>query len=599
VTIARTVALLGLVALLVVRTAAADHVSVGVSISGTAGADPWYRSDVTVTFTVTPGAVVSGACPTSGTSSVGFSSETSPVTLTCTATIGTHMASQSVTVGVDKTAPAVMGGGTTRGADAGDWYNHAVSVAYSGTDTLSGIADCDVLTYGGPDSASASVSGGKCRDRAGNESGAGGAVGFKYDGTPPSVGGGSASRPPDAGSWYNRPVEIVFAGSDGLSGIGSCSGATYSGPDSASASLPGSCSDQAGNTASGSFALSYDATPPEFTGATAARPPDSNGWYNRAVSFAIAASDGTSGVESCGSPTYGGPDRAEAAVAAGCRDRAGNSASKSFPLRYDETPPEVTGASADRPPDGGGFYNHAFTLAFRGRDAVSGLDSCASVEVAGPQGESSVRGTCRDNAGNTSAPRAHPIRYDSKPPALRKVTVVAGNGFAQVTVEASKDVALVEIARSPGVGGAERSVLFRGRALSFKDTKVRNGRRYQYAVTVYDAARNAARRRATALPRAPLYAPLAGAHVSTAPVLEWLPGAKAGYYNVQLYRGRTKILSAWPKGPRLALARSWTYEGVSRRLLPGLYMWFVWPGYGERALNDYGKLIGKSSFVFG
>jgi hypothetical protein len=117
-------------------------------------------------------------------------------------------------------------------------------------------------------------------------------------------------------------------------------------------------------------------------------------------------------------------------------------------------------------------------------------------------------------------------------------------------------------------------------------------------VTAYDAARNAARRRVTALPRAPLYAPLAGARVSKAPVLEWLRDPKATYYHVQLFRGRTKILSAWPKRPRLALTRSWKFEGRVRRLRQGRYVWFVWPGYRGRSLNDYGKLIGKSSFVF-
>jgi hypothetical protein len=393
VTIPRTLALLGLTALLAVQPAGAHHVSVGMSISGPAGAGSWYRGPVTVTFTVTAGAAVSGNCPSAGTTSISLTSETSPVNVWCAATLDGHTAAASTPIGIDMTAPAITGAAPTRGADANGWYNHAVAVAYTGTDGLSGLAGCDVLTYGGPDSATAGVAGGKCRDGAGNESAAGPAVGFKYDGTAPTVGGGNPGRGPDSGSWYNKPVDVAFAGADGLSGIAGCSSGTYSGPDGASASMSGSCSDLAGNTAGGSFALSYDSTPPDITGANPARPPDANGWHNHPVSFAFAATDDTSGVESCGSPTYSGPDRAEASVSGSCRDHAGNSASKAFPLKYDATPPEVTGATADRAPDGGGWYNHAFTLAFQGRDAVSGVDSCASVTVDGPQGESAVRGT--------------------------------------------------------------------------------------------------------------------------------------------------------------------------------------------------------------
>jgi hypothetical protein len=600
VTIRRAVACFALAGLLVVRAAAADHVTVTLTVSGTAGTDPWYRTAVTVTFTVAPPeAVTSGNCPTSGTTSVTLTSDTNPVSLTCTATVGSHSASGSIAIGVDTIAPAVTSAAPTRGADGADWYNHPIAVAYAGTDERSGIAGCDVLTYSGPDSASASVAGGKCRDVAGNESAPGPAVGLKYDASPPAVTGASAGRSPDAGDWYNRPVEVVFAGSDGLSGLASCSGATYSGPDGASASVSGSCRDHAGNSAGGAFTLSYDATPPELTGATPGRPADANGWYNHPVAFKVAASDGASGVEDCNDPTYRGPDGAGASVSASCRDKAGNQAVKTFSLKYDETPPEVTGAKADRPPDGGGWYNHPVTFAFEGRDALSGLDACTTVAFDGPQGERQVRGRCSDNAGNSSPPSSHVVRYDSKPPVLRKVTVEAGNGFALLTVTASKDVAMVEVVRSPGLGGAKESVVFRRKALAFKDKKVRNGKRYRYVVTVYDVARNRARRTAMARPQAPLYGPEPGARVSAPPVLEWLPVEKATYYNVQLYRGRTKILSAWPARPRLALTRSWMYEGVVRRLLPGRYTWFVWPGYRGRALTDYGKLIGKSSFVYG
>jgi hypothetical protein len=32
------------------------------------------------------------------------------------------------------------------------------------------------------------------------------------------------------------------------------------------------------------------------------------------------------------------------------------------------------------------------------------------------------------------------------------------------------------------------------------------------------------------------------------------------------------------------------------RLSPGRYRWYVWPAYGDRADERYGRLIGHSSF---
>jgi hypothetical protein len=72
----------------------------------------------------------------------------------------------------------------------------------------------------------------------------------------------------------------------------------------------------------------------------ATRPPDRNGWYNHpvAITFAGAA---FSGIQSCTSGVYGGPDSPVAAVMGTCTDNAGKLASASFPLKYAATPPAV------------------------------------------------------------------------------------------------------------------------------------------------------------------------------------------------------------------------------------------------------------------
>src|SRR5207253_9585717 len=133
-----------------------------------------------------------------------------------------------------------------------------VTATWNGSDATSGIASCpNSATYGGPDSAGAAPTA-TCTDRAGNAASPSRAL--KYDSTPP-VFAPSPDRAPNSNGWYRSPVTVTWNGSDKTSGIASCpSSATYSIPDSANAALSATCSDQAGNSASVSYALKYDST---------------------------------------------------------------------------------------------------------------------------------------------------------------------------------------------------------------------------------------------------------------------------------------------------------------------------------------------------
>jgi hypothetical protein len=171
---------------------------------------------------------------------------------------------------------------------------------------------------------------------------------FRIDTDAPTVTSATPDRPPDGGGWYRAPVTVAFSGNDTTSGIASCTSATYSGPDSGSASVSGTCRDNAGNvSASGSFGLRYDTTPPTVT-ATPSRQPDANGWYSHPVDVTFAATDGGSGVSSCTAPvTYSGPDTARVDVSGGCVDAAGNAATAKATLQYDSTPPALARVAAD------------------------------------------------------------------------------------------------------------------------------------------------------------------------------------------------------------------------------------------------------------
>jgi large repetitive protein len=94
-----------------------------------------------------------------------------------------------------------------------------------------------------------------------------------------------------------------------------------------------------------------------------------------------------------------------------------------------------------------------------------------------------------------------------------------------------------------------------------------------------------------------LKAPKAGAVVKSPPLLVWQAVKGASYYNVQVYRGRRKVLSSWPTRPRLKLQARWKYLGRKQRLLPGVYRWYVWPGRGPASTRRYGRLLGQSTFT--
>jgi hypothetical protein len=326
-----------------------------------------------------------------------------------------------------------------------------------------------------------------------------------------------------------------------------------------------------------------------------ARPPDASGWYADPVAVSFAGSS-FSGITSC-SPTltYSGPDTSGTPVSGSCLDNAGKSASTSLSLRYDATPPTVTGVIPSRSPDFNGWYNRPVTFAFEGTDALSGIDTCDTVTYSGPDtANGSVVGSCRDGAGNV-ATRAVPLRYDATPPPLG-VAADPGDGRVIIDAQTSASLSSFSISRSPGLHGAQSSVLERGGSRSYRDTRVRNHVRYRYTIAARDQAGNISVRTIVVTPGPRLLAPASGSTLSTPVLLHWTAVRGASYYNVQLWRGG-KILSVWPSRSSFLLPSDWSFAGRHFRLRPGRYRWFVWPGFGSRAAARYGPMIGGASFV--
>lgn len=202
---------------------------------------------------------------------------------------------------------------------------------------------------------------------------------------------------------------------------------------------------------------------------------------------------------------------------------------------------------------------------------------------------------------DTTQPPVSTVTISLTPPeAVQRVTAKAGDRTVLLTwaSPANARIASFRVERSV-IGDPISKTVYRGLRTSFRSSGLLNGVTYRFVLVAFDRAGNSSEPVAvSATPKAiPLAAPKPGARVTGPPLLQWIPTAPAGYFNVQLYRDGTKILSAWPNDVRLQLASRWSFANHTFTLRPGVYTWYVWPGLGARADVRYGEMLGRSSFV--
>ena len=122
------------------QAAAADTTppSIAATVTGTAGANGWYTSNVGLSWTVTD--PESRIRATTGCGSVSITSDTPGHTYTCTATSRGGTSSKSVTIRRDATLP---GATIATPVNAGTYgVGQAVMASYSCSDAMSGVAGC-------------------------------------------------------------------------------------------------------------------------------------------------------------------------------------------------------------------------------------------------------------------------------------------------------------------------------------------------------------------------------------------------------------------------------------------------------------------------
>lgn len=269
----------------------------------------------------------------------------------------------------------------------------------------------------------------------------------------------------------------------------------------------------------------------------------------------------------------------------------------SRPIKIDADPPTGVASHLARTPDHNGWYNHPLPVTWSGSDATSGIAGCTSLNYGGPEGAGMfVSGGCTDNAGNAT-PTGVTINYDATAPALSGVSVASAADADVVRWTSSEPTARIVVRRAARAD-KRRVVVFSGTGSSFVDKKIQPGIEYIYTLRAVDQAGNAsAPATVEGLPkvltlRKMPYVPRA----APKPILSWDRVRGAQYYNVQLFRGKKRVLAAWPTTHQFGVPKAWKWDRRTHRLGPGHYRWYVWAGFGARSFAQY-KTVGSAEFI--
>jgi len=381
----------------------------------------WNNGDVTVKWTATDaGSGVAAAQPfksdhvtANGIATVTASGQTDRV--------GNTGAGGSVTVRVDKAAPAISAS-ETKNADGTSTISFTCTDSNSGGGESSGIASC-VAEGTSPTSASKTVQPGAtvkgaATDVAGNQTSIT-VTATPSDTTAPTITGG-VTPTPNAAGWNKADATVTFTCADntGGSGVKSCV-ADGTSPASASktvstetngTAVSGTATDNAGNIAKSTVTVKLDKTAPSIS-AAADRAPNAAGWYNADVTVRFTADDALSGIanKTADKVLAEGANQAAQGTAT---DHAGNGAGTSLSgINIDKTAPVLSAAFSTA------WHTGDVVVDWSCTDALSGPAGQPADETVTGEGDNlSSTASCTDKAGNTATKTVSGIKIDRTAP---------------------------------------------------------------------------------------------------------------------------------------------------------------------------------------
>ena len=524
----------------------------------------WNNTNATVTFSCSDTGSGIATCPAPVTISAEGAGQL--VSRTATDKAG-NTATASARLNIDKTRP-IVGSTVSPIANAAGWNNGPVTVSFTATDTLSGIAPGTLTAPSivSVDGANLSASG-QATDLAGN-SGSTTRSGINIDTVKPTV-RATLSPAANVNGWNNTPVTAHFSCADSGSGVAACSPDQLLSSEGAQQTIVGSATDKAGNSASAtSPSFSIDTTVPLI--AVSLSGPGNNGLYAGAVTAHFTCSDGGSGVASCP------PDRVvetvgpNQTVVGTATDRAGNTASvTSAPFTVVPGVPTIT-LIVTPPANAHGWRNVAITAHFTCLEAGAPLPGCPTDRLISTEGANqTVSGSVTDTFGQSASVTSEPFSIDLSAPSIAAAATPAANAAGWNTTDVT--VAFTCADGGSGIASCPSPSLVSeegaGQAVSGLATD-NAGNTATITTTINvdktaPAAEFAIAPPASVVPGAPItFSVNAADNIGIASVAVSVNGAPS----VRARRHRSTSVCRWRKTPHRA--RTWSSSPLSR----------IWPG---------------------
>ena len=376
------------------------------TVSGTQGANGWYTSDVSVSWSVSD--PQSGILSSSGCTTTNLTTETPGTTLTCTATNGANLSrSVSVTLKLDKTAPVTTLTVTAGNPGSNNWYRSNVTVHTGGSESLSGPITCTADQFQNAETNGTNFNG-SCTNAAGL-TGSASTLTIKVDKTNPGITFNGRTTP-NVNGWNNTNVTANWTCSDSLSGPASDIVSQTVATEGAGQSATGTCTDLAGNTASDlqgginidktapSLSLSSDITAEATTSAGAA------------VTYSASVTDNLDANVTLTCAPASGSNFAIGSTTVNCSstDQADNTANGSFLVQVGDTTGPVIASHGDITVEATSSSGTAVTYTNpTATDAVEGAVAVTCSPASGatfPLGDTTVTCNATDSLGNNATP---------------------------------------------------------------------------------------------------------------------------------------------------------------------------------------------------
>jgi hypothetical protein len=396
--------------------------------AGTAGANGWYTSDVTVHASGSD----SISDPVTCTADQTQTAETAgaPFNGSCTNDAGLVTNASPLTIKVDKTGPTATLGVSAGTAGANGWYTSDVTVHASGSDSISDPVTCTADQTQTAETAGAPFNG-SCTNDAGLVTNAS-PLTIKVDKTGPTATLGVSAGTAGANGWYTSDVTVHASGTDSISDPVTCTADQAQTAETAGTAFNGSCTNDAGlSTSATPLTIKIDKTGPTATLGVSAGTAGANGWYTSDVTVQTSGSDSISGPVTCTGDQAQTTETAGATFNGSCTNNAGL-VTNPTPLivKVDKTAPTAVAQSAAGTLGLNGWYRSDVTVTTTGADSIGSPVVCTAVRVQSTDTTGvTFNGSCTNQAGLEANAAALTIKVDQTGPVITLLTPADAAGY--------------------------------------------------------------------------------------------------------------------------------------------------------------------------